>query len=416
MNIKKASVVGIQLIGSFVLMATPVIDLGVYADTTKSSISESQKSAPITVKYVDQENNEFLTEDTLVGQVGEDIDFRPKMHDDMELINVEGNPKGKYTTEPQQIVYHFKRIPINFPVQYSDENGHALTNANGVAIKPNQTYSYTGYNTDLFPDDLLNVPGWQLDLDKSMYGDSSVNQLMSFRQLLEYTGLPSIYDLPMMLNYQLNSFPIDDTHTYKMPEPIIKPVYKRIPNSTGAITVKYVDAEGKTIIADQTNSGVIGSQYSVSPRNIDGYKLLKVVGSSTGSYSGTGQIVEYVYEKQPIADNQEKNELSNEESNLVNSEKNISGNHSNNSETTIKNNFEQSAGHENVIVTSNNPLQSVGLQNKRVSSQKTINQEMSQEKLPNTGQSESTGITIAGILFVLAGSIVYLVKVPFSKK
>lgn len=66
------------------------------------------------------------------------------------------------------------------------------------------------------------------------------------------------------------------------------------------ITVHYVDETGKTIQADQSVPGDLGTTYAITPQPITGYEYVKATdGSLTGTYTADPQSVTLVYKAKP---------------------------------------------------------------------------------------------------------------------
>ena len=69
------------------------------------------------------------------------------------------------------------------------------------------------------------------------------------------------------------------------------------PVTEGTVTVKYVDASGKSIATSKTMKGAIGSSYTTSAVTVDGYKLKETPKNASGKYTASAITVTYVYEK-----------------------------------------------------------------------------------------------------------------------
>ena len=75
--------------------------------------------------------------------------------------------------------------------------------------------------------------------------------------------------------------------------------YKKIKEEieTGKIIVKYQDEEGNSIKQDVTITGKVGTDYSVSEEEINGYEYIEVVGNKEGKYTKENQEVIFKYRK-----------------------------------------------------------------------------------------------------------------------
>ena len=75
--------------------------------------------------------------------------------------------------------------------------------------------------------------------------------------------------------------------------------YKKIKEEieTGKVIVKYQDEEGNSIKQDVTITGKVGTDYSVSEEEINGYEYIEVVGNKEGKYTKENQEVIFKYRK-----------------------------------------------------------------------------------------------------------------------
>ncbi len=65
--------------------------------------------------------------------------------------------------------------------------------------------------------------------------------------------------------------------------------------SSGAVTVKHVDEEGKELALSEELTGNVGESYKTTEKEIDGYELIEVPGNATGAFTEEPQTVTYVY-------------------------------------------------------------------------------------------------------------------------
>ncbi|SDM81773.1 MucBP domain-containing protein, partial [Sediminibacillus halophilus] len=77
---------------------------------------------------------------------------------------------------------------------------------------------------------------------------------------------------------------------------VYKPVEEE-PTPAAPVTVKYVDEDGNPLADAEELNGNIGESYKTTPKEIDGYKRVKVVGKETGEFGEDRQTVTYIYEK-----------------------------------------------------------------------------------------------------------------------
>ena len=64
----------------------------------------------------------------------------------------------------------------------------------------------------------------------------------------------------------------------------------------GTLVVYYFDSEGNALEAEETTTDEVGAEYQTSPKEIEGYELLRVVGQPEGNYIEGQQVVIYIYQ------------------------------------------------------------------------------------------------------------------------
>jgi len=65
----------------------------------------------------------------------------------------------------------------------------------------------------------------------------------------------------------------------------------------GSVVVKYVDEKGNPLRTSDSDKGNVGDGYTTTPKEIDGYVLVKVVGKENGTYTEDETVVTYIYRK-----------------------------------------------------------------------------------------------------------------------
>lgn len=73
------------------------------------------------------------------------------------------------------------------------------------------------------------------------------------------------------------------------------------PVASGTVTASYVDEQGNKIIADVVKSGAVGEEYTTDKLTIKGYSFKEVQGNTTGTFTEADQVVTYVYTKNEVA-------------------------------------------------------------------------------------------------------------------
>ncbi|HDU1262130.1 TPA: MucBP domain-containing protein, partial [Listeria monocytogenes] len=84
-------------------------------------------------------------------------------------------------------------------------------------------------------------------------------------------------------------------------------IYEKTAVQNGTVTVKYQDESGKTLAKDTVLTGEVNNTYQTKSKDIAGYKLQKVEGNESGTFSTTPATVTYIYEKIANSDNTNTN-------------------------------------------------------------------------------------------------------------
>lgn len=65
----------------------------------------------------------------------------------------------------------------------------------------------------------------------------------------------------------------------------------------GEVIAKYVDTDGNELLESVVTIGIVGDEYQTTAKDIEGYKLIEVVGKETGTYVDGTIYVIYYYDK-----------------------------------------------------------------------------------------------------------------------
>lgn len=354
-------------------------------DMQQTSTSIDQQSGMVIVKYVDiADGHTVKSTQTLYGIVGQDLNLTPQVVHSMDYVGVEGNPNGKYTTDPQTIVFEYKRTPMNITISSFDEAGNSLG--------ADDNLQFTGQNYDLFHGDMLDRAGWTIDLDESLY--SELGQSVTLRQMMEMSNSTTADEMANFMNEKLKTDTvIDENHDYIQADVTIKVVYKQVPKTEGTINVHFVDTEGNSISDDQQLSGLIGSQYTITPKVIAGYVFKSASNVISGGFTEDGQTVTLTYEKQ--SSETDSNDQTNSSNGTTNQNNNattpkISQNLANDSKVNLASLGNTKMNTSRSFTTWNSSQLPEGKQS---------------DELPITGMNKTEWLTLLGILIVLMSSI-----------
>ena len=202
----------------------------------------------VTVHYVDDQGNTIAPDEVLTQDVGSDYTTEQKEIDGYTFKDVTGNPTGTVTAEAQEVTYVYTQDPAEqgtVTVHYVDDQGNT--------IAPDQVLTQdvgSDYTTE------------QKEIDGYTFK--------------EVTGNPT------------------GTVTAEAQE--VTYVYTADKAAQGTITVHYVDENGTAIAEPTTMTGDEGSDYTTTPRTIDGYTLIKTPDNASGKYTAGNLDITYIYQ------------------------------------------------------------------------------------------------------------------------
>lgn len=202
----------------------------------------------VTVRYVDDQGNTIAPDQVLTQDVGSDYTTEQKEIDGYTFKEVTGNPTGTVTAEAQEVTYVYTQDPAEqgtVTVHYVDDQGNTIA-----------------------PDEVLTQ-----DVGSDYTTEQKAIDGYTFK---EVTGNPT------------------GTVTTEAQE--VTYVYTADKAAQGTITVHYVDENGTAIAEPTTMTGDEGSDYTTTPRTIDGYTLVKTPDNASGKYTAGNLDITYVYQ------------------------------------------------------------------------------------------------------------------------
>lgn len=139
------------------------------------------------------------------------------------------------------------------------------------------------------------------------YKDASGNELATSTRLdgsigENYVTTPKIID-----GYTLKETPGNATGQFSETLQNVTYIYEKTAVQNGTVTVKYQDESGKTLAKDTVLTGEVINTYQTKSKDIAGYKLQKVEGNESATFSTTPATVTYIYEKIANSDNTNTN-------------------------------------------------------------------------------------------------------------
>ncbi|WP_285121659.1 MucBP domain-containing protein [Lactococcus petauri] len=224
----------------------------------------------VTVKYVDTEGTPIAEDVIKSGNIGETYTTEQKDIPGYTFKEVQGNPSGKFTDQPQTVTYVYEQHKDKSTVIVHDSE---LTVGDTWKSEDNFD-SATDYYGNAVPFSDINVEG-QVDTTKA--------------------GTYKVTYTRFVPNFFSNS---ENQGTYSAVATIT--VKEAQPVKGGDITVKFVDIEGNKISDDVIKAGNIGEAYTTEQKNILGYTFKEVQGDASGKFTDQAQTVTYVYTKNEL--------------------------------------------------------------------------------------------------------------------
>ncbi|MDB7087601.1 MucBP domain-containing protein, partial [Enterococcus mundtii] len=234
-------------IKDYVVKETPKNAKGTFSDQaqTVTYVYEKAEGEAVTINYVDEEGNALADPETLTGKIGESYETRPKEIKDYVVKETPKNAKGTFSDQAQTVTYVYEKVEGEaVTVNYVDEEGNALADPDTLTGKIGESYE---------------------------------------------TASKEIKD------YVVKETPKNAKGTFSDQAQTVTYVYEKAEGE--AVTVNYVDEDGKALADPETLTGKIGESYETAPKEIKDYVVKETPKNAQGTFSDQAQTVTYVYEK-----------------------------------------------------------------------------------------------------------------------
>ena len=112
---------------------------------------ERIESAPVTVKYIDEDSGEEIaTRETITGYIGDKYETVQKDIENYDFVRVEGETSGVLTSEKKEVVYVYKKIPARVIVKYLEKDDTETNDDNKVLAEETIIEGFSGdkYTTE----------------------------------------------------------------------------------------------------------------------------------------------------------------------------------------------------------------------------------------------------------------------------
>ena len=311
--------------------------LGQQANVSDLYINAPMTPAPVYVHYLSDAGEYLEPIQTLEGKIGESYTTEAKEFEGYTLSKAPENPSGIFSETEQHIVYVYtKAKEVNYihaedgEVEYGSEwnNAAALKAANVVAIDANGndvTDKAIFMNLDNNPVDTKKPGKYRIKFlvrsvdnlvsedvtitvkEPEIIGDVTVNYVdeegnkVAESEVLKGEKYGETYETAPkeIAGYQVKEIPENANGTFNGEPQTVTYVYEKA--EAAPVTVKYVDKDGKELVATETLNGTIGDSYETQAKEIDGYVLKETPENAKGTFGTDPQTVTYVYEKAEAA-------------------------------------------------------------------------------------------------------------------
>ncbi len=257
------------------------------------------KVGRVIVRYLDEEGYAIAPTVTIDGNVNDDYVTDQLRINGYEMDRVEGETEDSIKEEPTYVTYYYRAAQEEAPknglvlVHYVDTEGKAI--ASDEVINGTVGDQYVAIEKVIKGYELLDVvkvnrAPVRLMLRALPAGKPNIGTITE-----EIIELNFIYEAveaeeePCENNCGTTNVIVNcnscDKEDEENPEP-----------KKGTLIVYYFDSEGNALEAEETTTEEVGAEYQTSPKEIEGYELLNVVGQTEGNYIEGQQIVIYIYQ------------------------------------------------------------------------------------------------------------------------
>lgn len=278
--------------------------------------------APVTVNYVDEEGNNLVTPETLLGNIGESYETEAIQIDGYEVLQAPDNAIGTFTNEAQMVIYIYTPVEGSLEgtviIEYIDEAGISIKHREtkiGLIGEPYETNpkEIKDYRLIQTPDNASGIFTEEIQLVTYLYTlnkeepipgapvmvkhvDEEGNELFPAEELIGNIG-ESYHTYPAIIKgYEVIQTPDNATGSFTNETQFVTYVYTSIEEKLeGTIIIEYVDEAGHSIAGKEIRTGLLGEIYEIVPKVIKGYQLVETPENAVGVFKEETQTITYVY-------------------------------------------------------------------------------------------------------------------------
>ncbi|MDT7013190.1 MucBP domain-containing protein [Levilactobacillus namurensis] len=272
----------------------------------------------VTVHYVDDQGNTIAPDEVLTQDVGSDYTTEQKEIDGYTFKEVTGNPTGTVTAEAQEVTYVYTQDPAEqgtVTVHYVDDQGNTIAPDEVLTQDVGSDYTteqkeidgYTFKEVTGNPTGTVTAEAQEVTYVYTQdpaeqgtvtvhYVDDQGNTIAPDEVLTQDVGSDYTTEQKEIDGYTFKEVTGNPTGTVTAEAQEVTYVYTADKAAQGTITVHYVDENGTAIAEPTTMTGDEGSDYTTTPRTIDGYTLIKTPDNASGKYTAGNLDITYVYQ------------------------------------------------------------------------------------------------------------------------
>lgn len=283
---------------------------------------EPTLGAPITVKYLDEEDNELIPSEELIGKIGEVYETESIRIGGYKLIQIPDNAAGEFTNEAQTVIYVYAAVEEaaegTIIIAYVDEAGHAIASRETRLGLVGERYEtepkeIEGYQLIQAPENAIGeftdeiqmvIYVYALEKEDPTLGepvtvkhvDKTGEELLTAEEWNGKIG-ESYQTYPANIaGYELIQTPDNATGEFTSEAQTVIYVYAPVAEAAEAmIIIAYVDESGHAIASRETRLGLVGERYETEPKEIEGYRLIQTPENAAGTFTEELQMITYVY-------------------------------------------------------------------------------------------------------------------------
>ncbi|EHO6905213.1 MucBP domain-containing protein [Listeria monocytogenes] len=310
-----------KTIDGYSLTTTPTNANGTFS-TNPQTVTYTYKkdpiAQPVTVNYIDTDGKTIAPTETLSGNVGENYTTTAKTIDGYSLTTTPANANGTFSTNPQTVTYTYTKDPIAQPVtvNYIDTDGKTIAPSETLTGNISENYTTTaktidGYSLTTTPANAKGTFSTEPQIINYIYAKNaetaqpitvnyrnSTGQKIAKSEVLTGNIGESYSTQPKTIaGYTLTTIPPNAKGTFTTNAQTVTYMYTPIAISALAVTVNYLDENGKEIADSVVLNGRVGEAYNTLAKEIDGYTLIKTPTNANGVFSAEAQSIDYIYRK-----------------------------------------------------------------------------------------------------------------------